>query len=149
MVNFTQQILNPGFNEPGEDTHRDRIGENDNNAPPTMKNYWRKGKVRLKSKNHKYPEPSHVEMFHTTALGDDQSYIFPEKVGTEPSTLEIVADAAGMRVTLNDRETRTYAGFDMEKWGGFENYFKAGNYLQAKEPDAFARVKFYEPTATQ
>lgn len=40
------------------------------------------------------------------------------------------------------------AGFDMEKWGVFENYFKAGNYLQAREPDAYARVKFYELTAT-
>ncbi|MCP9236975.1 polysaccharide lyase family 7 protein [Lewinella sp. JB7] len=127
---------------------RDLIGEDDNNAPPIMKVYWQKGYVRLKSKYLKDPDATYEELLHTDAWGDDEGYTFPEEVGTDPFTVEIVADAAGMRVTLNDKETHTYTGFDMDKWGAFENYFKAGNYLQARESDAFARVKFYELTVT-
>ncbi|MBB4079573.1 hypothetical protein GGR28_002198 [Lewinella aquimaris] len=123
---------------------RDLIGEDDNNAPPIMKVYWQDGKVRLKSKYLKNPDATYEELLHTSAWGDDEGYTFPEAVGTEPFTLEIVADGTGMRVSLNDKETHTYSGPDMEKWGVFENYFKAGNYLQAKDSAAFARVKYYE-----
>ena len=31
----------------------------------------------------------------------------------------------------------------MQKWGVFENYFKAGNYLGTNDSGAFARVKYY------
>lgn len=122
---------------------RDLIGEDDNNAPPIMKIYWTDGKVRLKSKYLKNPAATYEELLHTDAWGDDEGYTFPEVVGHEKFTLEIIADASGMRVTLNDRETHTYTGFDMEKWAPFENYFKAGNYLVSRTEGAFARVKYY------
>ena len=49
-----------------------------------------------------------------------------------------------MTVTLNDRETFVYDGIDMERWGVFENYFKAGNYFQSRDEGAYAYVKYYE-----
>jgi hypothetical protein len=36
----------------------------------------------------------------------------------------------------------------MQKWGVFENYFKAGNYLSTIDSGAFARVKYYELKVT-
>jgi len=49
-----------------------------------------------------------------------------------------------MTVTLNDDETFTYDGIDMDKWGVFENYFKAGNYFQSRDKGSYAYVKYYE-----
>lgn len=48
-----------------------------------------------------------------------------------------------MEITLNDDETVVYDNIHMEKWNVFENYFKAGNYLQSTNPDSFAKVKYY------
>ena len=33
-------------------------------------------------------------------------------------------------------------------WGIFENYFKAGNYLVSTDNNAFAKVKYYELEVT-
>ena len=49
-----------------------------------------------------------------------------------------------MVVVLNKNEYKTYEGIHMEKWGIFENYFKAGNYFQSRDNDSFSKVKFYE-----
>ena len=48
-----------------------------------------------------------------------------------------------MEVVLNEYRKYVYQGNDIEKWGVFENYFKAGNYLSTTESDAFARVKYF------
>jgi hypothetical protein len=48
-----------------------------------------------------------------------------------------------MEVILNDTYSRVYQGTDMEKWSVFENYFKAGNYFQTKDENAFSRLKYY------
>ena len=47
-------------------------------------------------------------------------------------------------MTLNDNESLVYEGVHMEKWGIFENYFKAGNYLATRDEGAFSRVKYYD-----
>ena len=49
-----------------------------------------------------------------------------------------------MEIILNDSESVVYNDIHIEKWGVFENYFKAGNYLQTIENNAFAYVKYYE-----
>ena len=36
----------------------------------------------------------------------------------------------------------------MRRWGIFDNYFKAGNYLQNKEAGAYANVKYYDLEVT-
>ena len=48
-----------------------------------------------------------------------------------------------MVVILNETEFKVYKNIHIEKWGIFENYFKAGNYFQTRDEDAFARVKYY------
>ena len=49
-----------------------------------------------------------------------------------------------MEVILNGKETLVYNDCNIKKWNVFENYFKAGNYFQSKEPNTFAKVKIYE-----
>ncbi len=123
---------------------RDLIGEDDNNAPPILKIYWDEGRVRVKTKVIKNPKAEIPEILHEDAWGDDKGRNFKEIVGTNKFTLEVNVSKGKMIVTLNDKETFTYEGVDMEKWGVFENYFKAGNYFQSTDPGSFAKVKYYE-----
>lgn len=127
---------------------RDLIGEDDNNAPPMLKIYWEKGKVRVKTKVLKDPDATDEEILHTDAWTDDEGHTFNEEVGTNTFTLEVVASEGRLQVTLNEEETVVYDDINLEKWGVFENYFKAGNYLQTKDEEGHALVKYYELTVS-
>ena len=122
---------------------RDLIGASDNNAPPMLKIYWQDGKVRVKTKILHDLNVSDTEILHTSAWGDDDGFIFSEAVNNDKFTLEIIASEGRMEVILNDNESIVYDGIHIEKWGVFENYFKAGNYLGTTADGAFARVKYY------
>lgn len=123
---------------------RDLIGEDDNNAPPMLKIYWDEGRIRVKTKVLKNQDASDEEILHEDAWGDDRGRNFKEIVGTYKFTLEVNVSKGLMTVTLNDNETFTYDGVDIERWGVFENYFKAGNYFQSRDEGSFAYVKYYE-----
>ena len=123
---------------------RDQIGASDNNAPPVLKIYWAFGKVRVKTKILKDLNASNEEMLHTDAWGDDDGFHFSENVGTDKFTLEVKVSEGRMEVILNDSESIVYDDIHMQKWGVFENYFKAGNYLSSTDNNAFARVKYYD-----
>lgn len=126
------------------DEQRDLIGEDDNNAPPVLKIYWVNGKVRVKTKELKDPEAEGADLLPVSAWQDDDGHTFSETVGFEPFTLEVVASDGRMEVSLNDSETVVYDNVHMQKWGVFENYFKAGNYLSTRDNGAYSTVKFYE-----
>ncbi|MDX5584148.1 MAG: polysaccharide lyase family 7 protein [Aureibaculum sp.] len=130
------------------DEQRDLIGEDDNNAPPMLKIYWTDGKVRVKTKVLKDVNASDTEILYTDAWGDDDGHTFSENVGFDKFTLEVKVSDGSMEVILNDNETVVYDDVHIEKWGVFENYFKAGNYLATLDEDSFARVKYYELEAT-
>ena len=123
---------------------RDLIGEDDNNAPPMLKIYWNDGRVRVKTKELLDLEATVPEILYTAAWGDDVGFTFPTYVGYEPFTLEVLVSEGRMEVILNETESKVYEGVHIEKWGIFENYFKAGNYLVSNAQGAFARVKYYE-----
>ncbi len=124
------------------------IGASDNNAPPILKIYWEKGQVRVKTKVLKNLNASDVEILHEEAWGDDAGYTFPEYVGFDKFTLEVKVSSGKMEVILNDKATAVYENIHMQKWGIFENYFKAGNYFQSKDKNSFAKVKYYELEVT-
>lgn len=123
---------------------RDMIGAKDNNAPPILKIYWYKGLIRVKSKYLKDKAASDLEILETDAWGDDDGFNFEQEVGFEKFTLEVIASSGRLEVVLNDSERYVIEGEDMVRWNVFENYFKAGNYLAAKESGAYARVKYYQ-----
>jgi hypothetical protein len=125
---------------------RDLIGEDDNNAPPMLKIYWVNGKVRVKTKELKDLNASDTEILFTDAWTDDDGHTYSEYVGFDKFTLEVKVSDGSMEVILNDNESLIYDDIHIQKWGVFENYFKAGNYLSTLDDGAFARVKYYDLT---
>jgi len=126
------------------DEQRNLIGADDNNAPPVLKIYWVEGKIRVKTKVLKNLDATYEEMLYTDAWGDDVGVYFDEVVGTGKFTLEVLVSDGRMEVTLNDNQSFVYDDIHMEKWGVFENYFKAGNYLNTRDEGAYTIVKYYD-----
>jgi hypothetical protein len=126
------------------DEQKDLIGASDNNAPPMLKIYWTDGYVRVKTKVLNDLNASYEDLLETDAWGDDDGYTFSEYVGFEKFTLEVKVTDGRMEVILNDEESVVYDDIHIEKWGVFENYFKAGNYLVTLDFDAFSKVKYFE-----
>ena len=87
-------------------------------------------------------------MLHEDAWGDDAGYTFPEYVGFDKFTLEVKVSNGRMEVILNETASKVYDDIHIQKWGIFENYFKAGNYFQSKDINSFAKVKYYELVVT-
>jgi len=123
---------------------RDLIGEDDNNAPPMLKIYWDKGRVRIKTKVVKDLNASYEELLHESTWGDDDGYTIPIDVGHNKFTLEVIVSDGNMEIIFNDLYSIVYDSIHIQKWGIFENYFKAGNYFQSRDEGSYARVKYYE-----
>ena len=123
---------------------RDLIGEDDNNAPPILKIYWDKGKIRVKTKILKDLNASDTEILHEDAWGNDVGFNFEEEVGFRKFTLEVKVSEGKMVIILNKNEYKVYDSIHIKKWGVFENYFKAGNYFQTRDEGAYAKVRYYE-----
>lgn len=123
---------------------RDLIGQKDNNAPPVLKIYWDKGKIRVKTKILKDINTPYEQMLHKDAWGDDEGFNFEQEVGFRKFSLEIRASKGKIVVVLNNADYKVYENIHLEKWGVFENYFKAGNYFQSRDEGSFAKVSFFE-----
>jgi len=130
------------------DEQRDLIGQKDNNAPPMLKIYWDKGKIRVKTKYLKSINTPYKEMLDKDAWGDDEGFNFEQEVGFRKFTLEVRVSKGKMVVVLNNSEYKVYEGIHMEKWGVFENYFKAGNYFQTRDEGAYAQVSYFDLTVS-
>lgn len=125
-------------------TQKAAIGASDNNAPPMLKIYWAFGRVRVLTKVLKDPTATGNAILPTSAWEDRGGVYFDEHVNYDRFTLEIVASDGRMEITLNDNQTLVFDDIHVQKWGVFENYFKAGNYLATTDNGAFARVKYYD-----
>ncbi len=123
---------------------RDLIGQKDNNAPPILKIYWDKGKIRVKTKVLKNPGVDQETILHEEAWGDDKGRNFEQEVGFRKFTIEVKVSDGKMLVSLNNSEFFVYDDASIKRWGIFENYFKVGNYLQTRDEGASASVKVYE-----
>lgn len=123
---------------------RDLIGEDDNNAPPMLKIYWDKGKIRVKTKVLKNLNATEEEMLHEDAWGNDDGFNFEQEVGFRKFTLEVKISDGKMLIILNNTEFKSYESIHIKKWNIFENYFKAGNYFQSRDKNAYAKVNYYE-----
>ena len=95
-----------------------------------LKIYWYNGNVRMKTKEVKDLSNTTTELLHKDAWGDDEGYTFPERLGTDKFKLEVLVSDGRMEVILNETDSISYANIHIQKWGIFENYFKAGNHLQ-------------------
>lgn len=122
---------------------RDLIGADDNNAPPMLKIYWDKGKIRVKTKILKNLNASDTAILYEEAWGNDDGFNFEEEVGFRKFTLEVKVTEGKMVIILNNSEFKVYENIHTKRWGVFENYFKAGNYFQTRDEKAFAKVRYY------
>ena len=125
------------------DEQQKLIGQKDNNAAPILKIYWEQGKIKVKTKVLKNPSASLKELLPADAWTDDEGRVFQEKVDFNKFTLEVKVSDGRLEVILNNSESFVYNDYNMRKWGVFDNYFKAGNYFQSKNPKSFAAVKIY------
>ena len=121
---------------------RDLIEKTDNNAPPVLKIYWDDGKINVRRKVLKDLEVSDTDILQTDSWKDESNW-FDKEVGFDPFTIEIDVNENAMQVTLSSDETMIFDDIHIEKWAIFENYFKAGNYLQSKDAGDFSKVNFY------
>lgn len=122
---------------------RDLIGKDDNDAPPILKIYWQNGKIRVKSKRLKNLKASDEEVLHKDAWTDDDGHTFEEEVNFKKFKLEVIVSDGEMTIILNDNEYNVHKNDHLKRWGIFENYFKAGNYLQTTDEGAFAKVNYF------
>ncbi len=128
------------------DEQRDLIGEDDNNAPPVLKIYWDDGKINVRRKVLKDVDVNEEDMLRTDAW-EDESHWFEQSVDFDQFDMSIEASENLLKVTLNDEEL-SFSDIHVEKWNVFENYFKAGNYLQSSDENSYAQVKFYNLVVT-
>jgi len=126
---------------------RDLIGEDDNNAPPILKVYWQKGRIRVIRKVLKDLEVNDIDILKTSAWTDEADYL-GDDVGFDEFTLEIKASDGRLEVILNDEFSRVFEDIHTQKWGVFENYFKAGNYFQTTDAGSSSSVKYYNLEVT-
>ncbi len=122
---------------------RDLIGEDDNNAPPVLKIYWNNQRVRVLRKVLKDVDVNDRDILKTNAW-TDEGHWFSNEVGFDEFQLEVKVSEGKMEVVLNQDERLVFDDIHMQKWGVFENYFKAGNYLSTTDDGSFSRVKYYE-----
>ena len=126
------------------DEQRDLIGEDDINAPPVLKIYWNEGRIRVHRKVLKDVNVNDIDILRTNAWTNEADWL-GSKVDFDKFTIEIVVSEGRLEVILNEGEANVvFDDIHMQKWNVFENYFKAGNYLQAKENGTFAKVKYYD-----
>lgn len=124
-----------------------KLNASSNNGPPLIKMYWEDGYVWAFKKS----------LVNITTSGDDllttsSSVWVDEKrnmgyVGFDAFNFRITASSGKLELQLNNDTPVVYQDISMAKWP-FENYFKAGNYLQTTDADAFARVKYYNLSVT-
>ena len=120
-------------------------GFTSNNGPPLIKMYWEDGHIWSFKKS----------LVNESTSGDDLLEVgnntwYDEKtdmgyVGFETFSLKIIASDARLEIILNDQDPLVYQDISLEKWP-FENYFKAGNYLQTDTPEGSASLKYYNLT---
>ncbi len=122
---------------------RDLIDKTDNNAPPVLKIYWDDGKINVRRKILKDIDVSDIDILKKESW-TDESHWFETVVDYNPFELSIEVKGTTMKIKLSEEETFTFDDIHTRKWSVFENYFKAGNYLQTAESGSFAEVKYYE-----
>ncbi|WP_299114079.1 polysaccharide lyase family 7 protein [uncultured Winogradskyella sp.] len=122
-------------------------GFSGNNGPPLIKIYWKNGYIWCHKKSLKDESTSGDDLYDVyngtwTDIKDNLGY-----VGFEAFNFRITASDARIEVQLNDEIPIIYQDVSLNKWP-FENYFKAGNYLNTTDDEAFSKIKYYSLTVT-
>lgn len=120
---------------------KDLLGSRDNDAPPLLKIYHEKGRIRVARKVMVDSTTTGEDLLPKKSWRDGEKFYFEEPVGYQPFNLEVIASKGRLEVKLNGK-SKIFEDKSMQRWD-FENYFKAGNYLQTLDPNGFAEVKYH------
>ena len=120
---------------------KDLIGAKDHDAPPLLKIYFQDGKIRVSRKVLVDENSTPQQQLEKSAWKDDTPFYFDEMVNDQRFDLKVIASTGRLKIILNG-VSKVYQDHHLEVWP-FENYFKAGNYLQSNETDAHAKVWYY------
>ena len=122
-------------------------GFSSNNGPPLIKMTWIDGDLWVYKKS----------LVNENTSGDDlldvsNSTWTDEKhnmgtVGFENFEFRITATKGKIELQLNNETPYIYKDISLDKWP-FENYFKAGNYLNSTASEAFSKLKYYSLSVT-
>lgn len=125
----------------------DEFGFSSNNGPPLLKMYWKNGFLWAHKKSLVDESTYGNDLLDTSSdTWTDIKHNFGY-VGFEPFEFRITASAGKLELQLNNETPFVYEDVSLSKWP-FENYFKAGNYLNSTNPDAYAYIKYYDLMVT-
>lgn len=122
-------------------------GFSSNNGPPLLKMYWEEGFIWAFKKSLVNEATTGINLLNTTSSIWKDEKINMGYVGFNEFEFRIKASKGKLELQLNNESPNIYEDTSLAKWP-FENYFKAGNYLQTTNSEAFARVKYYNLTVT-
>jgi len=125
----------------------DEFGFSSNNGPPLLKMYWKNGFLWAHKKSLVDESIDGNDLLDTSSdTWTDIKHNFGY-VGFEAFEFRITATAGKLELQLNNETPFVYEDVSLSKWP-FENYFKAGNYLNSTNPDAYAYIKYYDLMVT-
>ncbi|MEM6515554.1 MAG: polysaccharide lyase family 7 protein [Bacteroidota bacterium] len=122
-------------------------GFSSNNGPPLIKIYWEDGHIWSFKKSLVNEATTGDALLSTSSDTWEDEKIDMGFVGYEKFDFRITASDARLELQLNDSAPLVYEDISLNKWP-FENYFKAGNYLNTTAAGAFSKVKYYSLTVT-
>lgn len=126
------------ISEDDMDTH----GFSSNNGPPLIKIYWKDGYIWSHKKSLIDENTEGDDLLDTSSNTWSDIKHNLGYVGFSQFDFRITASDARIEVQLNDDDPLIYEDVSLSKWP-YENYFKAGNYLNSTDDNAFALVKYY------
>ncbi|MGB5983048.1 MAG: polysaccharide lyase family 7 protein [Nonlabens sp.] len=118
-----------------------RLGLSSDAAPPLLKMQWRDGDLYAFKKNLRDETMSGDDIItKSNDVWGDITHNFGA-VGYDPFDLEIKASTGKLEVTVNG-QTHIFQDVSLARWP-FEDYFKAGVYMQSTDARSEATVKMY------
>lgn len=124
----------------------DRLNLTSDSAPPLLKMQWRDGNLFAYKKTLEDDSISGDNLItRDSNVWGDISHNFGQ-VGYDPFDLEIRASTGRLEVIVNGN-SHVFQDISLAKWP-FDNYFKAGNYIQTTDPSGFSKTKIYNLEVT-
>lgn len=128
------------------DAQEEEMGLRKAVSVPMLSVYWQNERIRVVRKILEDPSARGNDLINKKAWKNGPGRYFPQKVGFGKVKMSISVKEGLVEITMNGKKI-SYKDSIIRRWP-FENYFNAGNYLQAKGYGAKSIVKFYQLEVT-
>lgn len=110
---------------------------------PLIKIYWQNEKIYITRKVLKDEAMVGDALLMQDSWREGDGVYSQETIGFEKVRIQIEMKKNKISIQINDEKPIVYRDLSVSQWY-FENYFTVGNYLQSKDENAKAIVKYYE-----